>query len=112
MLYADQKLEPSCSTKANPTSRKTEMPTLRITLYNVAFKTVGKKRLCLMNFTEVTLLLSSDEALRCVVLPSFVICFFCYYPTYFVKIKRDRQYEFGPRRPKLGFDSSIESVLE
>ena len=65
-----------------------------------------------MNFTEVTLLLSSDEAMRCVVLPSFVICFFCYYPIYFIKIKRDRQYEFGPRRPKLGFDSLIESVLE
>ena len=44
MLYADQKLEPSCSTKANPASRKTEMPTLRITLYNVAYKTVGKKK--------------------------------------------------------------------
>ena len=35
-----------------------------------------------MNSTELTLLLSSDEALRCVVLPSFVICFFCYYPIY------------------------------
>lgn len=29
-----------------------------------------------MNFTELTLLLSSDEALRCVVFPSFVVCFF------------------------------------
>ena len=65
-----------------------------------------------MNSTELTLLLSSDEALRCVVLPSFVICFFCYYPIYCIKIKRDRQYEFGPHRPKLCFDSSIESVLE
>ena len=43
MRYADQKLEPSCSTKANPTSRKTEMPTHRITLYNVAYKTAEKK---------------------------------------------------------------------
>ena len=65
-----------------------------------------------MNSTELTLLLSSDEALRCVVLPSFVICFFCYYPIYFIKIKRDRQYEFGPPRPKLSFNSSIESLLE
>ena len=65
-----------------------------------------------MNFTEVTLLSSSYEALRCVVLPSFVICFFCYYPIYFIKIKRDRQYEIGPHRPKLCFDRLIESVLE
>lgn len=65
-----------------------------------------------MNSREQTLLLSSDEALRCVVLPFFVICFFCYYPIYFIKIKRDRQYEFGPRRPKLCFNSSIESLLE
>ena len=52
-----------------------------------------------MNSTELTLLLGSDEALRFAVLPSFVIVFFCYYPIYSIKIKRDRQYEFGPHRP-------------
>lgn len=49
-----------------------------------------------MNFTELTLLLGSDEALWCVVLPSFVICFFAIIPSTVLRL-RDRQYEFGPQ---------------
>ena len=60
MHYADQKLEPPCSTKANPTSRKPGSPTLGFPLYNIAYKTAEKKS-CLVNSTELTLLLSSDE---------------------------------------------------
>lgn len=56
-----------------------------------------------MNFTELTLLLSSDEALRCVVLLSFVICFSCYYLIYCIKIKRDRQLRIWTSQTKFMF---------
>ena len=43
MHYADEKLEPPCSTQANPTSRKPGSPTLGFPLYNIAYKTAEKK---------------------------------------------------------------------
>lgn len=85
MLYADQKLEPPSSTKANPHPEKLECPPLRLPLYNVVYKT-AKKRSCL-NFTELTLLLGSDEALWCVGLPSFVICFFAIIPSTVLRLR-------------------------
>lgn len=40
-----------------------------------------------MNFTELTLLLGSDEALWCVGLPSFVICFFAIIPSTVLRLR-------------------------
>ena len=40
-----------------------------------------------MNFLELTLLLGSDEALWCVVLPSFVICFFAIIPSTLLRLR-------------------------
>lgn len=40
-----------------------------------------------MNFSELTLLLGSDETLWCVVLPSFVICFCAIIPSTVLRLR-------------------------